>query len=356
MSEELISWLSLDWFSLELLKQEFEYERPTFLYIAIGLPIILIIISIIRFIIKSKVKVSGLPSEYSFSWLSLLGIIPWIFFYSTISLICFALARPQKPNSTSNTEVDGIDILLTIDISESMVYSLDFKPNRLEKTKVIAADFVKKRTNDNIGLVVFSGEAFAKSPPTLDKELLQELISEISSKEIEKSSTAIGDGCGLSVSLLKESKAKSKIIILLSDGENTAGNLQPLQAAALAEAFGVKVYTIGIGKRGEVPARVQVQGFFGKVTEQVRNIPNNFNEKELKEIARITGGKYYRATNAKVLENVFEEINSLEKTKIESKRYRYKTDFYHIYLTWAIITFLCFLLLRSTFMVGLHQD
>lgn len=356
MKDQILEWLDFSWFDQELITKTFEYERPLYLYLAVACPLIVWLFGISRLFWQRKFLVSGTSKDVFTSPLAILAILPWLFFGGSIALICFSLARPQKSDESGKTTSEGVDIILTMDISRSMVDALDFKPNRLEKTKVLASQFVKERTDDNVGMVVFAGEAFVKSPPTQDKELLENLIKDLRSNEVDVQGTAIGSGAALAVSLLKESKSKSKILIVISDGDNNAGSIDPLQAAALADAYGIKIYAIGVGKKGLIPYRTSYTTFFGKEVEGVTQVENTFDETQLKAMAKATRGEYFRATSGYALKKIFEKIDQLEKTKIESKRFKYKIDFYQIYLFWALIFFLIFMLLRSTFMVNLLKD
>lgn len=356
MKEQILEWLDVAWFDQELITQTYEYERPLFLYLAVALPLVVWLFGLVSLFWQRKLLVSGPPTDVFTSPLAILAAVPWLFFGGTLALICFSLARPQKSDESGKTTSQGVDIMMVMDISSSMVDALDFKPNRLEKTKVLASQFVEGRVDDNVGMVVFAGEAFVKSPPTQDKELLQNLIEDLRDDEVNVQGTAIGSGAALAVSLLKESKSKSKLLIVISDGDNNAGSIDPLQAAALADAYGIKIYAIGVGKKGMIPYRASYKTFFGKEVESITQVENTFDETQLKAMAKSTNGEYFRATSGGALKKIFEKIDQLEKTKIESERFKYKTDFYHIYLFWAVVFFLVFVLLRSTFMVNLLKD
>lgn len=243
---------------------------------------------------------------------------------------------------------EGIDIMLSIDISESMRLE-DFRPNRLEKVKEVAMDFVNGRFQDRIGLVVFSGDAFSRSPLTTDYDLLRTYIEDITFELIQNPGTAIGSALAVATNRMKDSDSKSKVMILLSDGESNAGNLDPITAAELANAYGIKIYTIAIGKEGRVPYGVD---FFGKT----KYVENNLDETTLREIATIGGGKFYRASNNQALTQVFEEIDTLEKAEIKESKYKDTTDYYYPYLMWAIVFFLIWMLHKSTFMVNILAD
>lgn len=280
--------------------------------------------------------------------ISWLRFVPIFLLVAASILLLAALARPQKTNEKVEQWTEGIDIMLVVDISESMTL-MDFKPNRLEAAKNVARKFIKGRFQDRIGLVIFSGEAYSLAPLTTDYELLNYYIDEINFDQIQKRGTAIGSALAVSINRMRESDSKSKVVILLSDGENTAGNIDPITSAELANAFGIKVYTIAIGKEGKVPMST---GVFG----QTRYIDNNLDETTLREIAKIGEGKFYRATNNRALEQVFATIDQYEKAEIKETRFKDTTDYYVVYLKWAILFFLVWLFSKSTFLSNVLQD
>jgi Ca-activated chloride channel family protein len=262
------------------------------------------------------------------------NILLWLRHYPILTralafgLIIVALARPQSSMSFEDVVTEGIDIVIALDISGSMLAE-DFKPNRLKAAKKVAMDFVSERHNDRIGLVVYSGESFTQCPLTIDHDVLLNLFSEVRNGMIEDG-TAIGDGLATAVNRLKESKAKSKVIILLTDGQQTAGSIPPLTAGEIAKQFGVRVYTIGVGTIGEAPYPFKTP--FG--TTQYQNIPVKIDEITLRGIADITGGAYFRATDNNKLEEIYAEIDQMEKTKIEVTQYRKKSE---KFLPWALL-------------------
>ncbi|MFI5251814.1 MAG: VWA domain-containing protein [Bacteroidota bacterium] len=256
------------------------------------------------------------------SWRQRLRHILFILRIIGVALITVALARPQSTSGGENVSTEGIDIVLATDISGSMLAE-DFQPNRVEAAKKVAADFIDSRENDRIGLVVFSGVAFTQSPLTIDHVVVKNLLKEIKPGMIEDG-TAIGDGLATAVSRLKTSKAKSKVIILLTDGVNNRGFIDPLTAAGIAQTFGIRVYTIGVGTEGLAPYPVQTP--FGVQYQQMQV---EIDEALLKKIADQTGGKYFRATDNRSLKTIYDEIDKLEKTKIEVTQFRrYKEEFY----------------------------
>jgi len=251
-----------------------------------------------------------------------------------LSLLIIALAGPQRVSSESNINIEGIDIVLALDVSGSM-RARDLQPDRIGAAKRIAARFIDGRPNDRIGLVIFSGVAFTQAPLTLDHTVLISLLNQVHSGMVQDG-TAIGDGLATAVSRLKNSKARSKVIVLLTDGMNNAGAIDPETAAELAKMYGIRVYTIGIGTYGYAPYPVQTP--YGIQMQQMKV---QIDEGLLREIARETGGKYFRANNTHKLAEIFKEINRLEKTKINVKQYRRK---YELYFPFALAALLAFVL------------
>jgi len=247
-----------------------------------------------------------------------------------------ALARPQSSTSWEDAVTEGIDIIIALDISSSMLAE-DLKPNRLKAAKNVAVEFISGRPNDRIGLVIYSGESFTQCPLTIDHDVLKNLFADVKNGMIEDG-TAIGDGLATAVNRLKESDAKSKVVILLTDGQQTAGSIPPLTAAEIAKQFNVRVYAIGVGTIGSAPYPFKTP--FG--TTQYQNVPVKIDEQTLKGITDITGGTYFRATDNKKLEEVYSEIDKLERSKIEVTQYRKKTE---RYLPWALLG-VCFLLME----------
>ncbi len=256
-----------------------------------------------------------------------------------LSLLIIILARPQSSSSHRNVSTEGIDIVIALDISTSML-SEDFHPNRVEAAKKTAMEFIDNRPNDRIGLVVFAGESFTQCPVTIDHDVLKNLFKNIKCGMITDG-TAIGNGLATAINRLKDSKAKSKVIILLTDGVNNTGFIAPLTAAEIAKTFGIRVYTIGIGTRGYAPYPFQTP--FGI---QYQNIPVEIDEGLLRQIAQITDGKYFRATGNKALENIYSDIDKLEKTRIDVTVYSRRTEEFLPYAIAAGILFIFELLLR----------
>ena len=236
---------------------------------------------------------------------------PFVLRTAAVAALIVALARPQDVEEQSRTNAEGIDIMLSIDISGSML-ARDFQPNRLEAAKEVASSFISDRVGDRIGVAVFAGESFTQSPLTTDKSTLQTMLARVRSGVIEDG-TAIGNGLATAINRLRESEAKSKVVILLTDGVNNRGEIAPLMAADIAADMGIKVYTIGVGQRGKAPYPVVDR--FGEISYQMMDV--EIDEETLTEIATRTGGKYFRATDKDKLKAIYDEINTLEKSKVE---------------------------------------
>lgn len=259
--------------------------------------------------------------------------IPFAVRLIAIGLLIVALARPQSFSSGENVTTEGIDIAMVLDISGSMLAE-DLKPNRLEAAKNVIDNFVEGRTSDRIGLVIFSREAFTQCPLTIDYNVLRNLLLDIRSGMIQDG-TAIGNAIANGVNRLKESDAKSRIIILLTDGVNNAGEVDPISAAEIAKAFGIRIYSIGVGTRGEAPYPVQTP--FGT---RYQMVPVEIDEEMLQKISGLTDGQYFRATNNRALAEIYEKIDKLEKTKIEITSYKNATEKYHSWLWGGLILLL----------------
>lgn len=298
-----------------------EFANPQFFWLLLMLPV-----AILWYFFKRQEETASLklPSLEGFTSSSLLTKLkPALFGMRLLALtaIITAMARPQTEDISSRTKTTrGIDIVMAIDVSSSML-ARDLKPNRLSALKKVAADFIRKRPNDRIGLVAYAGESYTKTPITSDKGIVLSALREIAYGDLEDG-TAIGMGLATSVNRLKESQAISKVIILLTDGVNNSGFIEPQTAADLALEFDIKTYTIGLGTNGNAlsPIAYNPDGSFRYGMRQVE-----IDEDLLKEIAKLTGGEYFRATDNKKLEAIYDEINKLEKTEIEEFKY-YKYD------------------------------
>ncbi|MHA7109207.1 vWA domain-containing protein [Sunxiuqinia elliptica] len=275
------------------------------------------------------------------SWKHYLRHLPFVLQLAGIGLLTVALARPQSSNSWQDVTTEGIDIVIALDISSSML-ARDFQPNRLEAAKNVATEFISGRQNDKMGFVVFSGESFTQCPLTTDHAVLINLFKDIESGMIEDG-TAIGNGLATSVARLKESDAISKVIILLTDGENNRGEIAPETAAELAKTFGIRVYTVGVGSIGTAPYPVQTP--FGT---QMQDVEVKIDEETLQKIADITDGRYFRATNNDKLVQIYEEIDQLEKSKMEVKEYSTKDEEFVRYAMLAGLVLVTGLFLKTT--------
>ena len=274
---------------------------------------------------------------------------PLVFVLRIIALTAaiIALARPQTKLSRQEMKVEGIDVMLTIDVSGSMLAE-DFKPNRLKAAKKVARNFIEGRKTDRMGLVIFAGEAFTQTPLTIDHNVLLGQLDKIEFGTVEDG-TALGDGLATAINRIKDSKAVSKVIILLTDGVNNRGSVDPESAAEIAALYGIRLYIIGVGTRGEAPYPFKVQTPFGTHT-QYQNIPVEIDEPMMKAMAEQTdGGKYFRATNNKSLQKIFDEIDQMEKTKIDVTQYNQTKDEQLPFLIIALVAFVLEILLGLTY-------
>ena len=348
------NWFSLKWFFPSTLMESFDWVSGIYLY---ALPLVLLV-----FILKwglisqwlQKFTIAFPKSKMEGDASSFLRFIPDIILALVLANLILVLARPQRSNEKVEQWTEGIDIVVAIDISTSMIMHLDFKPNRLEAAKDVVSNFVDGRFQDRIGMVIFKAEAYSLAPLTTDYNLLKGYINDLDANKIKNDGTAIGSAIAVSINRMSESESKSKVMIIVSDGDNTAGTIDPFTAANLADAYGIKIYTIAIGKKGKVPRIVGVNQFTGQ--NVVRYLDSNLNEATLREIAKIGNGKFYRVTDNRTLENVFKEIDQLEKAEIKETHYKDTTDFYPVYLKWALVLFLIWLLLKSSFMNNVLND
>ena len=280
------------------------------------------------------------------SWKVTLMPLQLILRLAVFVLLILILARPQTHNSWNNKSVEGIDIMMAMDVSGSMLAE-DLKPNRIEAAKQVAAEFIAGRPNDNIGLTIFAGEAFTQCPMTTDHasllNLLQGVRTDMATRGLIEDGTAIGMGLANAVSRLKDSKAKSKVVILLTDGSNNRGDLSPMTAAEIAKSLGIRVYTIGVGTNKVAPYPMVVAG-----SVQYVNVPVEIDSKTLSDIAAATDGDFYRATNNKELQNIYKEIDKLEKSKLSVKTYSKKYEAYQPFAIAAVLLLLLEILLRIT--------
>ncbi len=320
------------------------FKNPEVLWLLLGL--IPLVVGYVMYQSKGQaaVRLSSLRAieNAPVSWKYYFRHLPSIFRILTIGLVIVALARPQSSESWTDKEVEGIDIVICTDISGSME-AMDFKPNRLEAAKEVAAEFIASRPNDRIGLVIFEGESFTQCPLTTDHEVVLNLLSEIKEGMLEDG-TAMGLGLATSVARLKDSDAKSRVVIMLTDGVNNRGEVSPQTAGEIAREFGVRVYTVGVGTRGQAPMPVQTP--FGMQTQMV---DVEIDEDILTEVAQMTGGKYFRATNKESLTQIYQEIDQLEKTRISVIEFSEKNDVFLPLVLLAGLLFLLEILFRYTF-------
>jgi len=347
MVDALDTWYSPTWFYPSTLSG-FTWSNPFFLWALLLVPILIIARLAYRYFYSQKLSVALVKSDLKSSALNYIRFLPDLLLALAVALIMVALARPQKSNEKVEQFTEGIDIMLAIDISQSMQIE-DFTPNRLESAKEVARDFISGRVQDRIGIVVFSGDAFSLAPLTTDYELLNTYIDDINFEMIENRGTAIGSALGVVTNRMAESEAKSKVCILLSDGDNTAGNIDPITAAQLAAAHDIKIYTIIVGKEGLVPFG---KDYFGRP----HMVENTVDESVMQKIAELGAGKFFRVTDNEALKEVFEKIDEYEKAEIKETRFKDTSDFYFVYLKWAIIFILLWLLLKSTFINNILAD
>jgi Ca-activated chloride channel family protein len=324
-----------------------EFAHPIFLWLFIIIP------AMIAYYVWREQKLQGSLSISTVKGFSLpvKSIIPRLRHLAivlrslAIAALIIALARPQSSLSWQNTSTEGIDIIIASDISGSMLAE-DFQPNRLEAGKNIAIDFIKNRPDDRIGLVIFSGESFTQCPLTIDHDVLINLFKDVKNGMIDDG-TAIGMGLATAVNRLKDSEAKSKVVILLTDGSNNMGSIPPLTAAEIAKQFGIRVYTVGIGTHGYAPYPVQTP--FGV---QYQRIPVDVDEGTLTKIANTTGGKYFRATDNETLKHIYEQIDKLEKAKIDVTQYHKKTEVFLPFALIALFFLLSEFIIKNTLLKG----
>jgi len=347
MDEAIEPWYTIDWF-LPSAFSSYTWANPLWLWLIPVVPLLFVVRWVTRYYFNQKLPVALVKSDLSSNPVNLVRLVPEFLLCLIAALILIALARPQRTNEKIEQWTEGIDIMLAIDISQSMQIE-DFQPNRLESAKEVARNFIAGRIQDRIGIVVFSGDAFSLAPLTTDYALLNSYINEMNFEMIENRGTAIGSALAVVTNRMRESESKSKVCILLSDGDNTAGNIDPITSAELAAAYDVKIYTIVVGKEGLVPFG---KDYFGRP----HLVENTVDETTMRKIAEIGNGKFFRVTDERALHQVFEQINQYEKAEIKETRFKDTSDFYFIYLQWGILFFLVWLLTKSTFMNNVLQD
>ncbi|MBR5910519.1 MAG: VWA domain-containing protein [Bacteroidales bacterium] len=320
-----------------------EFANPKLLWLLLLVPLL-----VLWYILRHKkqeaaVSFSDLKgmAKLPKTWKAYLRHLLFALKMAALALLIVALARPQSSSTNSTSNIEGIDIVMAMDVSGSML-ARDLKPDRLTAAKNVASDFVKGRPGDRMSLVIFSGETFTQVPLTTDHGVMLNMLGEMKNGLIDDG-TAIGDGLATAVSRLKDSEAISKVVILLTDGLNNAGSVDPYTAAEMAKIFGVRVYTIGVGTYGTAPYPVQTP--FGT---QIQQVKVEIDEKLLTQMANMTGGKYFRANNNKKLDEVYQEIDKLERSKIEVTEFRRLHEEFYPLVAWALALLLLEFLLRKT--------
>ena len=323
--------------------ENIEFANPKLLWLLLLVPL-----TVLWYVLRHKkqeasVNFSDLKgmAKLPKTWKAYLRHLLFALKMAALALLIVALARPQSSSTNSTSNIEGIDIVMAMDVSGSML-ARDLKPDRLTAAKNVASDFVQGRPGDRMGLVIFSGETFTQVPLTTDHGVMLNMLGEMKNGLIDDG-TAIGDGLATAVSRLKDSEAISKVVILLTDGLNNAGSVDPYTAGEMAKLFGVRVYTIGVGSYGTAPYPVQTP--FGT---QIQQVKVEIDEKLLTQIANMTGGKYFRATNNKKLDEVYQEIDKLERSKIEVTEFRRLHEEFYPLVAWALALLLLEFLLRKT--------
>ena len=323
--------------------ENIEFANPQLLWLLLLVPAL-----IIWYVLRHKkqeaaVNFSDLKgmAKLPKTWKAYLRHLLFALKMAALALLIVALARPQSSSTNSTSNIEGIDIVMAMDVSGSML-ARDLKPDRLTAAKNVASDFVEGRPGDRMGLVIFSGETFTQVPLTTDHGVMLNMLAEMKNGLIEDG-TAIGDGLATAISRLKDSEAISKVVILLTDGMNNAGSVDPYTAAEMAKLFGIRVYTIGVGSYGTAPYPVQTP--FGT---QIQQVKVEIDEKLLTTIANSTGGKYFRATNNQKLDEIYQEIDKLERSKIEVTEFRRLHEEFYPLVAWALALLLLEFLLRKT--------
>ena len=323
--------------------ENIEFANPKLLWLLLLVPL-----AIVWYILRHKkqeaaVTFSDLKGMMKLpkTWKAYLRHLLFALKMAALALLIVALARPQSSSTNSTSNIEGIDIVMAMDVSGSML-ARDLKPDRLTAAKNVASDFVKERPGDRMGLVIFSGETFTQVPLTTDHGVMLNMLAEMKNGLIDDG-TAIGDGLATAISRLKDSEAISKVVILLTDGMNNAGSVDPYTAAEMAKLYGIRVYTIGVGTYGTAPYPIQTP--FGT---QIQQVKVEIDEKLLATVANSTGGKYFRANNNQKLDEIYQEIDKLERSKIEVTEFRRLHEEFYPLVAWALALLLLEFLLRKT--------
>ena len=326
----------------------YEWQHPRLLLVLVLVPLL----PLLRWLLarrRRQVVVAFGPGGLRPDWRAGLRFLPALVLSLSLALLVVAVARPQRPSEHLTQTGRGIDIVLAIDVSGSMEIE-DLKPTRLEAAKRLAGRFVGGRAGDRLGLVAFAGQAYSLVPLTTDYDLLLSNLRSLRPGLIADEGTAIGTALGVAINRLRDSRAKSRVCVLLSDGESNAGSLDPLLAAQLAHAYGIRLYTIGLGEDGFVP--------YGRdsLTGKPRYVQTRLDETTMRQLAQAANGRFFRATDNAALKQVFGEIDRLEKSDIRTQRYRSVQDFYRPYLGLGLALWLLWLALKGTFMSNVLED
>ena len=323
--------------------ENIEFANPKLLWLLLIVPLAIVWYVLRHRKQEASVRFSDMSdfAKLPRTWKAYLRHLLFALKMMALALLIVALARPQSSSTNSTSNIEGIDIVMAMDVSGSML-ARDLKPDRLTAAKNVASDFVKGRPGDRMGLVIFSGETFTQVPLTTDHGVMLNMLAEMKNGLIDDG-TAIGDGLATAISRLKDSEAISKVVILLTDGLNNAGSVDPYTAAEIAKLYGIRVYTIGVGSYGTAPYPVQTP--FGT---QIQQMKVEIDEKLLTTIANQTGGKYFRATSNQKLDEVYQEIDKLERSKIEVTEFRRLHEEFYPLVAWALALLLLEFLLRKT--------
>ncbi|GHB67807.1 VWA domain-containing protein [Persicitalea jodogahamensis] len=337
------NWLSLRWFGWEALGS-FYWAHPYFLYAIPAIPLAFLLRTAFHRRSRQFLTIPYDAIETPNDWLTRLRYVQPVSIALALTFILLALARPQIITERTDRFSEGIDIMLLVDVSDSMLEK-DLNPDRLTAAKQVARNFVRGRLQDRIGIIVFAGEAYSLCPLTTDYDLLYGFLEDLKPDMIRTAGTAIGSALAVGVNRMRDSRSQSKVAILISDGENTSGNLDPITAARLAKAFGVKIYTIAVGNTRRT-----------STGDTLKIAAAQVDEGELQEIAAAGDGKYFRATDNTALVKVFTQINKMEKVQFKNVVFREVKDYYRVYLYWAVLLIILALATKSTFMSNILED
>jgi Ca-activated chloride channel family protein len=326
----------------------YTWAEPRLLLLIPALPLLFVVRWVLAHRRRSRLGVAFVKGQIPRDWSTLLRFLPDLVLALSLAFALVALARPQRTDERVVQTGEGIDVLLVLDVSGSMELQ-DLRPNRLEAAKRVAKEFVDGRQGDRIGLVVFAGDAYSLAPLTTDYDLLRDNLESLRLGMIPNDGTAIGTALGVATNRLRSSHSRTKVCILISDGENTAGSLDPLTAAQLAHAYGLKIYTIGLGQDGLVPYGTDETG-------RPRFVQTRLDETTMRQISQAGEGQFFRATDNAALRQVFRRIDQYEKSEIKQTRYRNTKDYYRIYLFWSLGFWLLWLGLKNTFLTNALED